>query len=314
MSQMRFRLFGNFQARLAGKISPNLITGKLEELFCFLLLHQQMMTSRERLAALLWGDTSTIQSKKYLRDALWKLQERLSISKGVSPVLLASPECVRLNPQADVWVDVTEFETVFLAVEGLRGAELTAEEAQSLQRAMELYRGDLLEGMYQDWCLCERVRFQEMYQKMLHKLMLWCEANGQYEQGFHYGETILRSDCAHERTHRAMMRLHYRARDRTGALRQYERCVTALRRELDIEPSRHTISLYELIRADKLESLPPAPIQPASPRETAARHLPELLEQYKYLLLTLTILQQQVGHDVEMIERTLKDEGLLRQP
>jgi DNA-binding SARP family transcriptional activator len=308
MSQMRFRLFGTFQARLAGKISPNLITGKLEELFCFLLLHRQMMTGRESLAALLWGDTSTIQSKKYLRDALWKLQERLSVSQGVSPVLLASPECVRLNPQADVWVDIKEFEAVFLAVEGLRGAQLTAEESQALQHATELYRGDLLEGWYQDWCLCERVRFQEMYQKMLHKLLLWCEANGRYEQGFHYGETILRSDCAHERTHRAMMRLYYRARDRTGAIRQYERCVAALRRELDIDPSRYTIALYELIRADKLESLPPAPIQPAPPRETAAKHLPELMEQYKYLLVTLTTLERQVRQHVEMIERTLKDE------
>lgn len=309
MPQMRFRMFGNFQARLAGDISTNFLTGKPEELFCFLLLRQQIVVARESLAALLWEDVSTAQSKKYLRDALWKLQERLSMLQGELPILLITPECVCLNPKADVWIDVMEFGAAFSAVEGLPGAQLTAEQAKSLQCATQLYRGDLLEGWYQEWCLCERVRFQEMYQKMLHKLMLWCEANGQYDQGLHYGETILQSDSAHERTHRAIMRMHYQARDRTGALRQYARCVAALRQELDIEPSHQTIALYEQIRADQLQSPQLASVQHVSIGKPAAIQLPALLQQYKYLLATLTNFEQQVRHNVEILEQSLKEEA-----
>jgi DNA-binding SARP family transcriptional activator len=309
MSQMRFRLFGAFQARLAGEITPNFITGKLEELFCFLLLHRQMMTARESLAALLWEDTTTAQSKKYLRDALWKLQEKLALSHANPPVLLASPECVRLHPQADVWADVTEFETTFAQVEGIRGAELTREQAQSLQKAAELYRGELLEGWYQDWCLCERVRFQEIHQKMLHKLMGWCEANGQYEQGLHYGDALLRSDVGQERAHRTMMRLRYLAGDRTGAMRQYERCAATLLQEMGVQPSRRTLELYEQIRADQAESLSSEVRPLRSSRENAVRRLPELLAQCKHLLATLTTLEQQVQHEVEMIEQSLKEDG-----
>jgi DNA-binding SARP family transcriptional activator len=279
MPHLRFRLFGAFQARLAGEISPNFISGKVEELFCYLLLHRQMMTARETLAALLWGDTSTMQSKKYLRDTLWKLQEKLSLSHEDPPVLLASSECVRLHPQADVWADVTEFDTIFSQVEGVQGTALTPEQAQSLQHAAELYRGELLEGWYQDWCLCERVRFQDIYQKTLHKLMNYCEVKGQYEQGLQYGDLLLRHDPAQERIHRGMMRLRYLVGDRTGALRQYERCVAMLRQELEVTPSRRTLELYQQIRADRLESLLSMTTQSLSRHEPAIGALPKLLEQ-----------------------------------
>ena len=306
MSRIKFRLFGNFQACLSEELATASITGKPEELFCFLLLHRQMMTARENLATLFWGDTSTVQSKKYLRDALWKLQERLALSQEEPPVLLASAECVYVNPQADVWVDVAEFETAFSAVATVRGRQLTPEQAQSLRCAIALYRGDLLEGWYQDWCLCERVRFQEMYLKMLHKLMLWCEVNQQYDEGLHYGETILRIDRVHERAHQALMRLRYLINDRTGALRQYERLVAALVSDLGVKPSHRSLELYEQIRVDRAESLwatsgPGLPVI-----ETTTSHLPELLEQCKHILTTLQSLEQQLQREVEIIELNLK--------
>ena len=61
---------------------------------------------------------------------------------------------------------------------------------------------------------------------------------------------MLREDRARERTHRRLMRLYYLAGDRTGALRQYERCAAALRQELDVEPSRRTSELERRIRRD----------------------------------------------------------------
>jgi DNA-binding SARP family transcriptional activator len=305
---MRFRLFGAFQARLAGEISPHFISGKLEELFCFLLLHRQRMTSRETLAALLWGETTTAQSKKYLRDALWKLQEKLSLAQEETPVLLVSPECVRLHPRVDVWTDVTEFETAFAQVEGVPGAALPPEQAQGLQRAAELYRGELLEGWYQDWCLCERVRLQEIYQKILHKLMNWCEAKGQYEQGLHYGDALLRHDAAQERAHRAMMRLRYLAGDRTGAMRQYERCAALLHQELGVKPARRTADLYEQIRADQMEHLLPSAPAPVVAPVPAASQMANLLAQCKQLLLTLRGFEYELQQEVEKIEQQLKED------
>lgn len=89
-----------------------------------------------------------------------------------------------------------------------------------------------------------------MYLAMLNKLMAFMESCQEYETALLFGQRILQCDRAHERTHWRMMRLHYMAGDRTAALRQYERCVTALWEELGVEPAKWTSALYEQIRSD----------------------------------------------------------------
>jgi two-component SAPR family response regulator len=127
-----------------------------------------------------------------------------------------------------LWLDVEVFERAFMLVQRQRGADSTRAHVESLQEAVQLYRGDLLEGWYQDWCLYERERLQNMYLVMLDKLMCHCEAMREFELGLFYGSQILRYDRAHERTHRQLMSLQYLSGDRTAALRQFERCVAAL--------------------------------------------------------------------------------------
>ena len=86
---------------------------------------------------------------------------------------------------------------------------------------------------------------------ILDKLLVYCMSHEEFEAGQRYGGLILRYDRARERTHQLLMRLHYLAGDRTGALRQYERCVVALREELGVRPDRRTVALYEEIRGSQ---------------------------------------------------------------
>jgi len=213
------------------------------------------------LADLLWGNNSTTQSTGYLRKALWQLQSALD--SQTEPIngrlLLVDPGWVQLNPEADLWLDVAVFEQAFSLVQGVPGKELDHQRVQTLRSAVDLYRGDLLEGWYQDWCLYERERLQQMYLIMLDKLMAFCEAHGDCEAGLVYGFLVLRHDRARERAHRRLMRLHYLTGDRTAALRQYERCVAALDEEFGVRPVKRTVTLCEQIRADQLGESPLVP-------------------------------------------------------
>jgi DNA-binding SARP family transcriptional activator len=90
---------------------------------------------------------------------------------------------------------------------------------------------------------------------MLDKLMTACENRGAYEEAVDYGVRILRFDRAREATHRQLMRLYYLGGDRTTALRQFDRCVQALREELDVCPEKRTDALYHQIRADQIDAV-----------------------------------------------------------
>jgi DNA-binding SARP family transcriptional activator len=157
-------------------------------------------------------------------------------------------EWVQLLTAAHCSIDVLEFESAFAEARGLRVEALRSAAVVRLADAVRLYKGDLLEGWYQGWCLEERERLRRMYLTLLDKLVAHFEATGDHETGIEYARLALERDRARERTHRALMRLLYVSGDRTGALRQYERCVVCLREELDVEPEAKTRSLYESIR------------------------------------------------------------------
>jgi DNA-binding SARP family transcriptional activator len=112
--------------------------------------------------------------------------------------------------------------------------------------------------------------------------MGYCEAQQSYTKGVAYGQGILRYDQARECTHQHLMRLYYRAGDRTGALRQYDRCVTALTREFNLQPSRETVALYEQIRADRLDEIASPPTE-AHRRPNDSSEMELLYELHKQL-------------------------------
>lgn len=249
MFVLRIYLFGKFCVWRNEQVLDGFDARKVQELFCYLLLHRDHSLPRETLASLLWPDTTTVQSKKNLRHTFWQLQSALgSQNEHVNDrILLVEPDWVQLNPEVALWLDVAVFEQAYNLAQKTPGQELNSSQAKMLQDTVQLYQAPLLEGWYQDWCLWERERLQSIYLSMLDKLMSYCEVHRDYETSLLYGMRIMSYDRARERTHRRMMRLYYLTGDRAEALRQYERCAAALEDELGIQPSKSTGALYKQI-------------------------------------------------------------------
>jgi DNA-binding SARP family transcriptional activator len=301
MSVISVRLFGKFRVERNARQIEGLEANKDRELLSYLLIHRHRPHPREALAALLWGDTSTEKSKKYLRQALWHLQTALATDdSGRGHLLSVEHDWVRLNLESELWLDIAEFEGVYTIVQGVPGRQIEGQTAETLEDAVQLYTGDLLDGCYQDWCLYERERLQNAYLSMLDKLIGYCAQQQEYERGLIYGMTILRYDRARESTYRQLMYLQYMAGDRTGALRQYERCAAALNEELGIKPDRRTKSLYERIRADQFYQADALEVQSMPSR--AITSLPDLLTRLKELQAILASTQRRVQRDIRAVE------------
>ncbi len=294
MSHLSIQLFGKLTIQVDGHRINGFDSRKHQEPLTDLLVYRDRPHTRESLAELLWQPSSTSQSKKYLRQALWQIQQLLPIARLIS----TEPDWIRISPEESYWLDVAEFERAYAHSEGVAGQHLDEQAAMSLDKAAALYRGDLLEGWYLDWCLYERERLQIMWLAMLDKLMSYCEATSQYEAGLSYGTRALRDDRAHERIHRRMMRLAYKAGDRSSALRQYERCVQALNEELGVGPGRLTVELHRRIQNDAIEigAMP----EPKLSDVAATSRLDQLRE-------ILTQLHDHVSEDLDALDHALVD-------
>ena len=309
MFSLRIHLFGKFNVEYNGEAPRGPGSPKVQELLSYLLIHRNRPRPREALAALLWGDTSTDKSKKYLRQALWQLQSALVPHNPaeVDQLLLVDDHWVQLNTRSEIWLDVAVLEEAFVALKDKPGWLMDAQEKDVAQAAVQVYKGELLEGSYQDWCLFERERLQNMHLAMLFKLMSYCEANNEYEAGQLYGLRILNYDRASERTHRRLMRLQYMSGDRTAALRQYERCVVALDQDLGVKPDKRTIGLYQQIRSGEVEDVNSKAIAPWAPTKAPTSELTEIADHLGELQRNLSNLLQQVCQEIKDIELALKN-------
>jgi DNA-binding SARP family transcriptional activator len=307
MNTMRVHLFGRFSVESDQEELAGLEAGKVQVLLGYLLINHGRSHSREALASLFWGNHSTTQSRKYLRQTIWQINSTLQsyLDDSETPLISAEQDWVQLNHDLDLWVDAVAFEEICLSVRGTPGDELSSEDIEALHTAVQMYTGDLLEGCYDDWCLLERERLQNMYLALLGKLLRCCETRRDYEAGLVYAQEILSYDRAHERTHRQLMRLYYLAGNRTDALRQFQRCATALREELDVEPARLTMELYEKIRADRLDDAPPAPDLIASNLGLGTATLPEVLTHLKKLQRLLDGIQGELQRDIDAVQGAL---------
>ena len=303
MVSLNVWMFGKLRVQQGDKVWEWEDRCKIQEIFCYLIIHRFARHNREQLAELFWYNKPAAASKKSLRQALWQLQTRCAEQlQQPSPAILSTNSTrVYLHPELNLWTDVGAFEQAYECLHNQE--EIDAVGAQALQQAVDFYQGDLLEGWYQDWCLCERERLQNMCLAMLRRLIGYCENHREYNTGLDYGERILKYDPACERTHQQMMRLKCLSGDRTGAMRQYDRCVKALCQELGVQPSQRTRELLDQVRSD-LSHIPAIPASIIL-LNTAPPQIPisELLNQLKSFHTTLGTLQQQAQEWIKLIER-----------
>jgi DNA-binding SARP family transcriptional activator len=310
MSSWKVTLFGRFNIERQEKKVIRIEARKVQELLCYLLLFRDRPQSRELLSEVLWHDKPAGKTRKYLRQTLWRLQSILKVDeKSSDPLLVIDQDWIQLNFPNDFWLDVAEFEKIFNLVKGKKTQDLDMRDFQFLEYAVKIYSDDLLGGWYQDWCIFERERFQTMHLLLLDKLVQFCELHQWYEVGLTYGLEILRHDQAYERTHRQLMRLYFLAGNRTEALHQYARCVTALQDELGVEPSERTNQLYEQIRLDTFKQPNITVENTNSQVDESTLVLNNALDRLEQFAETMRTIETKLQKEIDMLESALSEQS-----
>jgi DNA-binding SARP family transcriptional activator len=286
MPDLAIRLFGEFNLQRDGLDIACLTTFKAQQLLAFLLLNRERALHRETVLCALWSNLPSDQGRKALRQTLWQLQSVMKSLPTQPANFLIHIEADRLSMRLEevTTVDIIEFQLAYDRVRGISGRQMTPEVLRQVEGAVDAYRGDLLDGWYFDWLLYDRQTLQTILIIMLDKLMGFYEEQGNYELGIAHGQRILRYDRAHERAHCRLMRLYLQSGDRTTALRQFDRCVTALAEELDVKPSRTTLALYNKIRdGDDLRLERDQLLMTPAPDMPAVRSLDDVIDYLKHL-------------------------------
>ncbi|MCX6609020.1 MAG: BTAD domain-containing putative transcriptional regulator [Acidobacteria bacterium] len=167
-----------------------------------------------------------------------------------------------ITQDTQVYLSAAALEIDVEAFERLAAQALQNHDTASLQNALALYAGDLLEeDLYEDWTALHRERLRITHQRLLGALSANLEAAGDWKI-LDVVQRLLAAFPADEEAHRRLMRFYTSHGQRHLALEQFRLCTESLRQHLDVVPSKSTLALHQSILDG---TLPPAPPPPPSP-------------------------------------------------
>ncbi len=262
MVALRISLLGVMRVSHGAEAIEDRLHRSVQGLFAYLVLFRRVH-AREVLLNLFWGDYSEVRARKCLNTALWRLRKVLEpegVPRGTY-LITTSMGKVGFNRQSNYCLDVAEFEKDVRKALAKPYNVLTAGEALTLENALSLYTGDLLEGFYDDWVLREQERFYSLELRGLAHLLKYYRHHKDYDKAISCGQKILDHDPLREEIHREIMWLRAANRQRTLAIRQYETCCRILDDELSVGPMEETRKLHDQICSQTKPDLSPSDLQ-----------------------------------------------------
>jgi predicted ATPase/DNA-binding SARP family transcriptional activator len=246
--QWKIELFGLLQAQQEDRIIARFRTQKTGLLLAYLAYHYHRSHSREQLISMLWPDVEIEAGRRSLSVALSSLRHQMEPpSLPAGTVIIADRSSIQLNPVA-ITTDVSEFKA---AIRSAAGASSSQEQVRHLAAAVELYRGELLAGYYEDWVLAERERLADEFLGALVRLIAHLERAGDYSRALRFVRQAISAEPLREELHRDLMRLYTVIGQPSAALQHYYKLEQLLRDELGVAPDAATQELAGKIEAQR---------------------------------------------------------------
>jgi DNA-binding SARP family transcriptional activator/TolB-like protein len=202
---------------------------------------------RDSLLAMFWPELDEEHARAALRRSLYYLRTGLG-----RDVIVGRGEDELTVSAEGLWCDATSFAE---AID-------TSERA----RALEFYRGDLLDGFhlsgapgFEDWLDRERSRLRDRAAVAAWELADAAEQTGDGRKAGSWARRGFELTPDDEDTLRRLLQVLDRTGDRAGALRVYEEFSRRLTLEYDLDPAAETRALVEAIRT---RTRPGAPNRP----------------------------------------------------
>lgn len=223
------RLFGEFSCPVPEEAFK---TRKTRNLLAYLCLHRGRVQSEDVLLEAFWPHSGP-SARHSLHNSISQLRKALQ-----------RPELVKrsgtgyvLERDPSLWIDYEQFLLHCEAARPLLARGDAREGAAELRQAEELYRGDLLEGVYEGWTEGRRLEAQTRLLDLLATLARYYQKSGQPEVALEYWRKILQRDDCSEEAYHGLMICHARLGRSAEAVRVYQQAAQTLRQQLNLAPS-----------------------------------------------------------------------------
>lgn len=266
MPRLKFFLLGHLSITLDDKA---LITDRRKaQAVLITLACEGTARQRESLADLLWPEFGREQASAYLRRTLWEVNQMLGPGW-----LEADRSQVQLRQAEQTWIDAREFEQ--LLSQPSPGLE-------RLERAIDLYRGDFLQGFslrdspgFEQWQREQAEALRLRFFSALGAASAAYASQQRWLPAIQTAQRWLSLDNLNEEPYRLLIQWYAQAGQRSQAVKTYQDCARVLEQELGVKPEPATTALFErALRGQIPPPCSPPPARPGAAPKAARSNLP----------------------------------------
>lgn len=268
--KIRLQMIGQLQIEVNGR-PAEFKRRKSEALVAYLALHEGSIL-RERIATAFWGNSSDENARRTLRVILTDIRKTLG-----EDAVIGNRDTLALNEDTFQDIDARKFTA-------LLSNPVTAS-TPDLLASLELYRGDLLDGVNEDWVLPLRESFRASVLAALTTLADRARTDGQYAQSAGYAERMLHIDPFNETGLQHLLFSLAAQGERDRALSRFNEF-----EKQGVEPSKETLALVEQIRKQAVSGAArsnnlPRPLTSFIGREDELNEVETLLTKHRLVTL-----------------------------
>ena len=238
-------------------------SSRVVALVAFLAVHAGSAQPRQRIAGLLWPESTDAQALTNLRRELHHLRQVL----GDEASLVVTPRDLCWRDTNTCRVDVRVFDTERKAALAAAAAGDDDGILAHASAAIAVYRGELLPGVYEDWLLEARSHLERQCVDLCDLLRAARARTGDLTGAVAAARHRVQLQPLEEVGYRALMELQADLGDRAGAVSTYHHCASVLERELGVAPDPATREAFQRLMAQAR----PAARSPAADSPAASR-------------------------------------------
>ncbi|HEX8071545.1 MAG TPA: BTAD domain-containing putative transcriptional regulator [Pyrinomonadaceae bacterium] len=225
-------------------------TKRARDILCFIASRRHRRASKDTIIDTFWGEADFDAVEKNFHPTVSHIRKALNSRQPLKQNFLLYRDGDYLLSQDFAYsIDTEEFDRLVAEADAARRAGKHDRQIELYEQACALYRGDFMQGTYDEWVEEQRAYYREQYLRMLEALAVAAQKQEDWPRTLQLAQEILRDDQFREDVHCMLMRAHGALGNRGAIKEQYDALRRLLRKELGVEPAAETQRLYKQLMA-----------------------------------------------------------------
>jgi len=220
-------------------------TRRARDILCFVASRRQHRASKDLIIDTFWGETDPTVIERNFHPTVSHIRKALNSNQTLKQnLLLYRDGDYLLNPDFAYRIDVEEFDRLVAQGEVRRREKAFDQCIQCYQSAVEIYRGEFMQGSYDAWADEQRSYYRKQYLQLIESLARVAQSVGDWFKSIQFSHQILQDDPFREDIHSMLMRAHAALGNKGAVREQYESLRLLLQNELGVEPGAETVKTF----------------------------------------------------------------------